>query len=981
MNGTGGFGPPSLQGESGMKVGEFLRTVLPDEGYLIIATPKPKAGTSQTIWWNKVVADIPEAIVQSAQWANEGNNVFFALGSYAEQRVWNPTKIDWKTKKPGAWEKRTQANVKLLKSLYLDLDVKHGKAKANERSKYPSQADAVAALRTFCTTVGLPKPMLVNSGFGLHVYWPFTHAIAPATWKPIAENLKSICVKLGLLADHAVTADEARVLRVPGTLNFKDGTGVPVVVLNSATPHDPAALAAILDKYVVDNDVPQVAPKPSSSLPARQGAPAGIQGNLGATNDPLNGNMVVFSCAAMRKLVSDRGASAGYPTWLLGLSIARHCEDSKLMMRAISDGHPKYNEAETIEKMDSLTTGPSTCLKFWPQDKATCEACPHWNKITSPAQLGRAYRETPPEVKPGEVAIPSPPYPYVRTDSKDGGKHVILRVRNDDDETTDLEVCPYDLYPSRIMDVSTDEDDHDERSAWVYVHPKRGEMQFKMPQTLLSDPRKLHSFLLSRGMHINAKHAKATQFYMTAYLNQLSKVIDREKMYERLGWHEGRKCFVLPDVIYHADGTETPHQASRLLESSTKSAYQVAGDQKKWYELIKFYSGPTYYTSRLHIFASFGAPLFHMTGHKGVLLAASGDTGRGKTTILKTAASVWGNPDPMLVGGGSYGSTINATFAMLGTAHSVPFFWDDTTDREPEEMRNFMLHIPTGKGKDRMHGNVHDGKVVTWETIVMSSTNTDDVHRIMATGANSTPHLMRFVSVPFDPIDSSTEAKLAADQYLRNIQQNYGHAGRIFIKYVVANREKVQAMVERVMEKFDRATTATSEERHWSAFFAAAYVGGRIAYNLGLIPFDPKADLQWMFDHAGDMRVTYKQAVSTSVDILNEYLETHVANTLILSPKQASNVDNIVQKPHSAGGLLIRNEVDTNRIYVARTAFNSYCNDIKANFRSIEAELLAAGVILRKDAYKVLGADTPLAMGQTRCWEIDRVTLSKKVKR
>lgn len=955
-----------------MRVGEFLRAVLPDEGYIIVATPTPIEGTSRTKWWNAVVNDVPEAIVQSRVWQNDRKDVYFALASYAEKRVWNPTKIHWKTRKPGAWEKRTQANVKLIKTLYLDLDVKPDKP----GNYYASQADAIEALKKFCKTVGMPKPMLVNSGYGIHVYWTFTHAVEPTVWKPMAEHLKAICAKLGLLADHAVTADEARVLRVPGTRNFKHGNDKPVEVIGIAAPHDPTELADILSKYVADNDVPKTAAKASTHLSARPGPVVGVEGNLGATNDPLNGNMLVFSCAAMRQMVSNRGETVGYKTWLAGLSLSRHCDSPTVVMKAISDGHPEYDEAETISKMNTLTTGPAKCYTFWSLDTATCEACPHWQKITSPAQLGRAYHETPPKPVEG-FEVPAPPYPYMRIDRADGAKHVVMRLKNEEDETSDLDVCPYDLYPSRIMDMSTDEDDHDERSAWVYVHPRRGDVLFKMPQTLLSDTRKLHAFLLSRGMHVNPKQAKATQVYMTAYLNELSKVLDRERMYERLGWHEGRKSFVLPDAIYHRDGTVTPHQASRILEAATKNAVHVAGDQQTWFKLVEFYVGPSYHTSRFHFYAAFGAPLLHMTGHKGVLIAASGDTGRGKTTILKAAASIYGDPSGLLVGGGSYGSTINATFSMLGTFHSLPFFWDDTTEREPDEMRQFMLHISTGKGKDRMHGNVHDGKVVTWETIVMSSANTDDVHRIMATGKDSAPHLMRFISVPFDAIDGSTEAKLAADKFIRGIGENYGHAGRVYLQYIVQHYDEVKAYVERAMERFDRKINATSEERHWSATFAVAYVGGRIAYKLGLIPFDPKDDVEWMFDHCRDMRTSYKQASSTPVDILNEYLESHVSNTLILSPKQASNVDNIVQRPHSAGGLLIRNEVDTNRIYIARTAMNTYCNEVKANFRSLEAELMAAGIVLRKDCYKVLGADTPLAMGQTRCWELDRIALSK----
>jgi hypothetical protein len=185
----------------------------------------------------------------------------------------------------------------------------------------------------------------------------------------------------------------------------------------------------------------------------------------------------------------------------------------------------------------------------------------------------------------------------------------------------------------------------------------------------------------------------------------------------------------------------------------------------------------------------------------------------------------------------------------------------------------------------------------------------------------------------------------------------------------------VQSLVIREMERFDRLLTATSDERHWSAALAVAYVGGRIAYKLGLSPFNPKGDEAWMIEHIRQMRTTYEQAVATPVDILNEFLETHVSRTLIVSPKQSSNVDNVANKPH--GSLLIRNEVDTGLIYIAKHAINSYCTEQKANFRKLEAELIANKVLLNRNKYKVLGADTPWASGQTRCWEIDRIALSK----
>lgn len=57
--------------------------------------------------------------------------------------------------------------------------------------------------------------------WGLHCYWPLLEAADISTWKPIAENFKRLCKQEGLNIDQTVTADAARVLRIPGTFNNK----------------------------------------------------------------------------------------------------------------------------------------------------------------------------------------------------------------------------------------------------------------------------------------------------------------------------------------------------------------------------------------------------------------------------------------------------------------------------------------------------------------------------------------------------------------------------------------------------------------------------------------------------------------------------------------------------------------------------------------------------------------------------------------
>jgi hypothetical protein len=127
--------------------------------------------------------------------------------------------------------RRTQQNVLHLKCYWLDIDCGAGKP-------YRDLPHAWAALQGFYRRLGLPDPIVVISGNGLHAYWILAEAVAPDQWQPGAELLKLACKQLGLHADPSRTADCASVLRPPGTRNKKSfppalvrgavGTGEPI---------------------------------------------------------------------------------------------------------------------------------------------------------------------------------------------------------------------------------------------------------------------------------------------------------------------------------------------------------------------------------------------------------------------------------------------------------------------------------------------------------------------------------------------------------------------------------------------------------------------------------------------------------------------------------------------------------------------------------------------------------------------------------
>lgn len=170
----------------------FLEAVLADEGYYCVFASRADDRRVQKFYGSI------DQVIQSAQDLDaEGYDAYYALATFSEAGS------------------RKVNNVKHLNALFLDLDCGASK-------DYATQEDALLALRAFCKKLSLPKPVMVNSGRGVHVYWVLNEPVGLDNWLPVAERLKKLCADNNLLADPAVTADAARVLRIPATHNHKD---------------------------------------------------------------------------------------------------------------------------------------------------------------------------------------------------------------------------------------------------------------------------------------------------------------------------------------------------------------------------------------------------------------------------------------------------------------------------------------------------------------------------------------------------------------------------------------------------------------------------------------------------------------------------------------------------------------------------------------------------------------------------------------
>ena len=172
----------------------------------------------------------------------EGRYCIVGIGKYTDQRFANTKEEadalieEFKSKqvnvyfgcaKFGTENNRTHDNVAHLRALWLDIDCGTTKGVPNDKGKiegYIDQKTGLAELKQFCKTVGLPKPILVNSGNGIHAYWLLEQTLTRREWEPLAKRFKQLCKEHNLIVDDKVF-EASRVLRVPNTNNYKKGKG------------------------------------------------------------------------------------------------------------------------------------------------------------------------------------------------------------------------------------------------------------------------------------------------------------------------------------------------------------------------------------------------------------------------------------------------------------------------------------------------------------------------------------------------------------------------------------------------------------------------------------------------------------------------------------------------------------------------------------------------------------------------------------
>lgn len=899
---------------------QFYEKALPSQGVYCAAEIKPNAGVIHQFF------DTRDELVAYLDDVSDGPiNVFVALSTFK------------------SWTRRAD-NVAYTRSFFVDLDVD-----PEDDKKYSSKDEAMAALQDFVSSVQLPPPVVVDSGGGIHAYWLFQQDIPLDEWKPYAEKFKTFC-REHIKIDPVVTADAARIMRSPDTLNCKFDPPVRTQVVDGPMyEYDFEAFKDFLGPLDVSENDPLANVKRGLDDDTLKIAKLD---NFEKVFQIIAEKSLNDEGCAQIKHVLVNSATLSEPLWHSGLSIARHCSDWETAIHLMSEDYSGYSPEQTIRKANETLGKPHSCDTFADRNPGGCDGCPFRGKITNPLNIGRRLIEaTAPEEVSEEDAVrqnedpeavpvfPAFLKPYVR--GVNGGVYFLPTPKRDEEGKVIQEdpICLSlnDLYPvKRIYHKSMGE-----TLVVRYVLPKDPLREFLLPLRAVATRDEMLKILSDAGLLVLKDAVAKMQDYWSKWAMYLQNKDGAEQMRMQMGWTENMDSFVIGTQELTCDGEIRKAAASPMVRNVSKLLVP-SGDYGKWKTSANFLNTPGFELHAFGMMCGFGSPFMCFTPTSGVCVSfTSNGSSHGKTSAMYAGLSVWGHPKELSVLEGN--STDNAYIGRYLNLKNILYGIDEAGSIDGEELSRLIHRVSQGKAKMRMQSSQNSERELeeTASLIAIFTNNTplyDKLTQFKGSPDGEVARLVEFVLQK--PAALTTEVGIAMFNPFR---MNYGWAGIDLIKhYFKVGDEYTKSLLQKWALRFRKDFGDNSVYRFWESLISTSFGGAELAIEAGIVDLDlERIYLKVIGDMLAIRDGTKRSSPEEYKSLIGEFCDKHGHNFLIL------NDGKVASEPRFE--LMGRTEVDEAMRYIPKSIFKKFLGEKQISFREFEMAMRAQGILTFED--------------------------------
>lgn len=917
---------------------EFLTKVLPsaDTGSFVAVFAKGD------VVWNKSYATIDALADSFTSTRNSNLTSYFALGAFANNTTTTPDgKIHCQ---------RKASMATAFKTLALDIDCGEGKP-------YPTQRDGILALAAFLRACGLPTPMMVSSGNGLHIYWPLDESVASPVWVTLATGLKALCDAHKFSVDRSKVNDASMVLRPIGTVNKRGGR--IVTMLRDGGPFGVALLSGVLSAMPVP-----VNAVPAYILDGRASSAIIDVGDIPTmVYAPANPAAIVDKCEQMRRITINGGKDATEPLWYLAAGIASKCTDPEGTFINWSSGHAGYDKDKTIAKLrqwEIKTTGPAMCTSFDRAVTGVCPSCQFWGSIATPVTLG-----VPVVVPVLSAHSPQPPVSAPRNFTRaDDGLHINLGG-------VFSKFYDYDMFPTHI--VRDPANDFDE-SVWMCNMPMSGYKRVRIRLSHIVSPsvNELVASLGNVGIMVPTKTKQQQMgIYMRAYMQKLQREQVSIDLHDVFGWKGDYTEFVIGTTKY-CKGESGVVQAvevgisKTLTDKKLDTAFSCSGQADVWTLWTKVLAQPGMAGHAFALGVAFSAPLVALSGLSGFCLSMLGSGGEGKSTMQAWINSVYGNPKRLGMG---KEDTKAAFVQRMGMVAHLPITIDEATLIDPFLIAELTYWATQGQDRNRQTTAIANN----WGLPVTLSTNRSLRDKTAVVSSDTDAIAMRLIEFTYSTNTVFSEVQNYGKRISLMLQNNYGHMGRQYLAHLVALgpetlRERIQETTARISEEHD--ILFAGKERYWALALVLVDLGNTIANELGLIRYTAFAATAWAAQQVKAQRTQVEEQKLSPYDMIATYINEH--NGMSLTIFYGDRI--ITQQTLPRDEVRVRKEIwlspdakpKSGYMYLDRFHFQRWLVKAGYDMKQVVETVIADGAEYRPNRYSrvYMGKDSPLKLGQ-----------------
>lgn len=355
---------------------------------------------------------------------------------------------------------------------------------------------------------------------------------------------------------------------------------------------------------------------------------------------------------------------------------------------------------------------------------------------------------------------------------------------------------------------------------------------------LIGDGEKWLQPLLASGLRLTGMRLRADA--LRRLLHQVGNS-RRVMTYDQCGWLPGH-VFAFPDgVIGDTKGTSFYWRG----DDEGKRVFATKGTLDDWKEKV---AKPCSGNSRFMftISAALAAPLLEPLDIESGGFHLVGGSSCGKTTALRCAASVFGEPSYI----NTWRGTSNGAEGLAYRHNHTLLAIDEIGQARDREIGSTIYMIANEREAARKNKQSELRAIRSWKTLFLSTGEMTIAEKVEAAGGKSTGgQAVRAVDIAadagkglgaFDRVPPGVKAATFSNTLKAATAANYGTAGRAFIEYVANNYDAVVAAAHRDID--DLAAAFAPEKADGQVFrvamrFALVAFAGELAIEAGVLPW------------------------------------------------------------------------------------------------------------------------------------------------